>query len=213
MYSTPRTPEATANLTAMIARAERRRAMLEELADVSMALSKEIAVRMIDGPYYPEPRHEPGRAFAVVSRAVRLTVALEAKVDRQIFAMCNGEVPAEPETARARSPADRSSPDDRSTDFGRRGSESESLVESEHEVLPSPEARREDSRRPAASPVGDVGEAEISGEICEDDNPDHFAVPPPRSRPDGGSRPPHFGGGRDLEQSVASGCADPPRRE
>lgn len=78
---------------AVIARAERRRAMLEHLAEVGTALADEIAKRFIDGPYYPEPRNDPGRSFAAVSRAVRLTLALEGKLDEQIVALRNGSAP------------------------------------------------------------------------------------------------------------------------
>ena len=78
------------HLAAAIARAERRRAMLERLATIGMALAEEIGERNVKAPYHPEPRHDPGRAFAAVSRAVRLTLALEARMDADILAMRNG---------------------------------------------------------------------------------------------------------------------------
>ncbi len=64
--------------------------MLERLSVLGMVIAEEITQRMVDSPYHPEPVHEPGRAFAQVSRAVRLTVALEAKVGAEIIALRNG---------------------------------------------------------------------------------------------------------------------------
>ena len=91
---------------AAVARAEQGLAMLDELAVVGMAMSKEIAVRYIDGPYYPEPKHDPAKQFAASSRAVRLTVALQGKVDTLLLAFCNVE-PLPIETAgRAREQTD-----------------------------------------------------------------------------------------------------------
>ena len=81
------------NLTAAIARAERLRGMLERLAEIGMAMAEDIAERQLSAPYHPEPRHEPGRTFANVSRAVRLTAALVLRLDGDILAMCNGELP------------------------------------------------------------------------------------------------------------------------
>ncbi len=205
---------------AMIARAACRRETLEELTRVGMALSKEIAIRMIDGPYHPELRHDPGRSFAAVSRAVRLTLVLEAKVDRQILALCNGDVaPAETSTStRAVSNAGTQT-------FARRVSDRESLVESERadpqevtDVPPSPSwggSSREATgvgkcgspatfRDDLGSPTPDFASLRLDpphfggGRLVHegDDIPGDLAVPPPRSRPDSGSRPLHFGGGR-----------------
>ena len=134
MSSTPLTPKAASHLTAMIARAERRRATLEALAEAGAALAKEIAVRMIDGPYHPEPRNDPGRSFAAVSRSVRLTLVLEARVDEKIFALCNGDLPVAPAApARPTNAAGTAGPcpDDETLDLGPRDSNRECLVESE----------------------------------------------------------------------------------
>jgi len=200
----------------MITRAERRRATLEELANVGMALSKEIAIRMLDGPYHPELRHDPGHSFAATARSVRLTLTLEAKVDYSILALCDSRVDiidtpkAQPATEPRRAVASaHSEPEidhERLTDYERPDLPG---------APPSPEVGKKDSRRPAASRVGGRREAGSPGELGDDeagelrtnDNPERGAFLPPRSRPDGGSRPPHFGGGR----SVTS--ADPPYLE
>jgi hypothetical protein len=85
------------HVAAAIARAERRREMLERLSDLGMQLAQDIAGRAAQAPRpsaedgHPEPRHEPGRAFAAVSRAVRFTLALEAKIDREIHALMRGD--------------------------------------------------------------------------------------------------------------------------
>ena len=81
------------NLAGAVARAERLRDMLERLAEVGMAMAEEIAERHLSSPHHSEPRHEPGRAFASVSRAVRLTAALVLRLDADIVAMCKGELP------------------------------------------------------------------------------------------------------------------------
>jgi hypothetical protein len=73
-----------------LAGAERRRAVLQRLTEIGMALAEEIADRNVHAPLHPEPRHEMGRAFASVSRAVRLTVVLEGRIEAEIFAIRNG---------------------------------------------------------------------------------------------------------------------------
>ncbi len=65
--------------------------MLERLSEIGMALSEEILTRTVGAPYHPEARHDAGRSFAAVSRAVRLTLAFEARIDAEILAMCNGK--------------------------------------------------------------------------------------------------------------------------
>jgi hypothetical protein len=93
--NSPDTPAAASdpNLPAAIARAERLRGMLERLAELGMAMAEDIAERQLSAPCQSEPRHEPGRSFADVSRAVRLTAALVLRLDADIIAMCNGEAP------------------------------------------------------------------------------------------------------------------------
>ena len=76
-----------------LAWAERRRALLEELADIGMALAREIAARTVQASLHPEPRHDPNRSYAAVSRAVRLTLRLEARVEADIIALRKGEAP------------------------------------------------------------------------------------------------------------------------
>ena len=86
------TPEPDPRLAIALARAERRREMLERLAEMGMALAAEINARFIEGPHRADPRPEPSRAFAAVSRAVRLTLILEAKVEKQILAWRKGDL-------------------------------------------------------------------------------------------------------------------------
>ena len=79
-----------------IARAEQRLAMLRELAELGMALTRELTRRAMAAPEAPEaapdatpasrhpPRHDPADSFARLSRAVRLTLALEATVEDRL---------------------------------------------------------------------------------------------------------------------------------
>ena len=85
----------TSRVAAAIARADVGLAMLSRLAELGMRLSEEIVERAASAPYHPETRHEPGRAFANVSRSVRLTLTLQARIDRAVIAMCNGKFAAE----------------------------------------------------------------------------------------------------------------------
>ncbi len=59
---------------------------------MGMALAREINQRFIEGPHRPEPRPDPSRAFAAVSRAVRLTLILEARTEKQILAWRKGDL-------------------------------------------------------------------------------------------------------------------------
>ena len=77
--------------TAAIASAEESLAMLRRLASLGMCLAEDICERAIGSPYHPEIKHEPGRSFATVSRAVRLTLVLKAKVEASLIALRNGE--------------------------------------------------------------------------------------------------------------------------
>jgi hypothetical protein len=73
--------------------------MLERLSNLGMQLAQDIAERAVQAPGAdptPEPRHDPGRAFAAVSRAVRFSLALEAKIDQQILALLHGDAVAAP---------------------------------------------------------------------------------------------------------------------
>jgi hypothetical protein len=221
------TPKAAAHLEALIARAERRGVILEDLVEVCVTLSKKLARDMMDGPFHPESRHDTARAFDVATRSLRLTMAMEARVDAQLFALHNGELPAAPARRKEAGgtpavqdgavgrPSDREAPD-----VERRECDRESLVEREFEILrvsgdvdadieairaapnlppPSPEVGRADSRLQGGSRAGG-GRADGSlGQVSDGDNPEHPDFPPPGSGLKARVRPPHFGGGRDGE--------------
>ena len=87
------------HVAAAIARAEARRAVLERLVEVGMELVEEIRERHVQAPLHPEPRHDPARAFAQVSRAVRLTLAFAGRIDAEILAMRKGDVVSPPKRA------------------------------------------------------------------------------------------------------------------
>ena len=78
-----------------VASAELRLAMLRRLAAIGMRMAEEIGTRMIESPYHPEPRHEPGRAFATLSRGIRLTLVLQTRVEREIIALRKDDAPPE----------------------------------------------------------------------------------------------------------------------
>lgn len=96
MIAQPTQSSGSPALDGCIARAEHRRGKLERLSDIGMELAEEIRDRNVKAEYHPEPRHDPSRAFASVSRAVRLTVMLEGRIDIDILAMCRGEAPLDP---------------------------------------------------------------------------------------------------------------------
>ena len=89
-----------------IARAERRLRLLEELAEIGMDLARDLRR---EAPAAAEPeeaaaaqtpaRGDPAAAFARLSRAIRLTLALEARTDEQLKALRAG-VAAECEARR-----------------------------------------------------------------------------------------------------------------
>jgi len=85
-----------------VARAERRLALLEEMAEIGMNLLRGLSA--------DEDSEKAVEAFAKVSRAVRLTLALEARTDRELAeliaapkagwtATADGPVGADPETS------------------------------------------------------------------------------------------------------------------
>jgi len=99
---------------ARIARAEQRLAMLRELAEIGMALTRELARRELEGapeaaadpnPTAPKPApktvsvpgRDPADAFARLSRAVRLTLVLEAKAEDELDALRDGGTDGEDE--------------------------------------------------------------------------------------------------------------------
>jgi hypothetical protein len=114
----PATPTDPADLdAALIADAATRLSILRRLGDLGMRLAEEIVERAVNSPYHPEPRHEPGRAFAAISRAVRLTLALQVNMEDRLVALRKGETPTagRPGRARVGRPAD-ATRDDRPDD-------------------------------------------------------------------------------------------------
>ena len=187
------TAAAADHLEVMVTRAERRRMSLENIARGGEALAKEIVVRFIEGPYHPEPRHEPGRAFANVSRSVRLTLTLEAKTDEKIFAMLNRDVSAfDPMPSRAandtRADGAARRPDDAPMSADRPDAESERLVDVERPDTPTRSACRATVERIAAEPN-------------RSENREFASLRPPS--------PDHPPGSRLSEPPIASG-RDPP---
>jgi hypothetical protein len=91
-FSDPEDP----HVAAAIARAERRLAMLERLSEIGMNLVEQIGAHAAAAMAAANEDRggDPGRAYAVVSRAVRMTLALEARFESQILAMRRGELPA-----------------------------------------------------------------------------------------------------------------------
>jgi hypothetical protein len=97
-----------------IARAEQRLAMLRELSDLGMAMTRRLARRALETPdpaadpaapaeaaggapsarpapsAAPGPRHDPADSFAKLSRAIRLTVAQETRTDDDLAALRAG---------------------------------------------------------------------------------------------------------------------------
>lgn len=84
------------HVAAAIARAEQRRARLERLSEIGMALAEQVGAHAAAAmaAVNEEAGGDPARAFATVSRAVRMTLALEARFDDQIMAMRRGQLPA-----------------------------------------------------------------------------------------------------------------------
>ena len=91
----------TLETTAATTRAERRRAMLERLAEIGMHLAEQVGAHAAASmaAVNEEKGGDPTRAFATVSRCIRLTLAMEARVDRQILALRKGIAPATIETS------------------------------------------------------------------------------------------------------------------
>jgi hypothetical protein len=89
-----------------VLRAERRLRLLEELSEIGMALARglrdQAQAEVIDGDAAAPRRRDPADAFARLSRAVRLTLALEAKTDQALKDLRAGVAPArEEQRARA----------------------------------------------------------------------------------------------------------------
>jgi len=105
-----------------IARAEERLAMLREMAEVGMALLRDLPCRSLETQETPEaapdadatskptpkptptPRHDPTDSFARLTRAIRLTFALEAVVEDRLDALRAGKLDPAPASARPAAP-------------------------------------------------------------------------------------------------------------
>ncbi len=74
---------------AAIARAEERRAVLERLTQLGMTMAEALTQQAASPD---DPRPDPGPTFAKVARAVRMSVALETKLDELILALRNGGI-------------------------------------------------------------------------------------------------------------------------
>ena len=200
-----------AHLDALIARAERRLVILADLAEVGMAVVREIARRMVHGPDRSGPRFDPARAFAAASRAVRLTIALEAKVDEQLLAFRKGIIPAEllPPVESGKTPevSDANAecrPNDEETHRDRRESDPERLVERDRFDLT-------DFRASVEAIHAGLGLQPDPTLWSNDDLPPSPEVGRADSRLQGGSR---VGDRRDATASgPSSDDADPPHRD
>ena len=87
-------PPAPDPVVVAITHAQRRLAMLRRLADLGMRLVEELTERAIAASGQPEPRHDPGQSFARASRAVRLTLALEARFEQDLANLRAGGAPS-----------------------------------------------------------------------------------------------------------------------
>ena len=68
-----------------VVRAERRLRLLEELSEIGMELARALKPRDEDDEIVDKtPWKDPAAAFAPLSRAIRLTLALEAKTDQEL---------------------------------------------------------------------------------------------------------------------------------
>ena len=90
------------HVAATIARAEQRRGKLERLSDIGMNLAEQVGAHAAAAmaAVNEDRAGDPARAFATVSRAVRMTLALEARFDDHILALRRGQLPA-PRAARS----------------------------------------------------------------------------------------------------------------
>jgi hypothetical protein len=93
----PHDPAAPANDDApdpAVARAERRLRLLEEMAEIGMKLLRALEPGVAEAPSEKSPgkTRDPADAFASLSRAVRLTLLLEAKTDEELRDLKEGIV-------------------------------------------------------------------------------------------------------------------------
>jgi hypothetical protein len=108
----PQESDLSEALDRRIIHAEQRLEVLRELTELGMALARDLTRRALAAPEAPAaeaapaPRRDPADAFARLSRAIRLTVALEEKSEDQLIALRAGgmapvaESPAVSEHAR-----------------------------------------------------------------------------------------------------------------
>ncbi|HWE99745.1 MAG TPA: hypothetical protein VG248_08115 [Caulobacteraceae bacterium] len=84
------------HFAAAVARAEARLVLLDELAELGMTIARELALRV---RHDVNPKQEPAGPFEKVSHAIRLTLALQAKIEEQILALRNQKRRAAPPPA------------------------------------------------------------------------------------------------------------------
>jgi hypothetical protein len=75
---------------AAMARAERRLAILAELTELGMDLVRDLGRQASAPPDTTAPPREPAEPFARLSRAIRLTLTLEARMDSELAALRAG---------------------------------------------------------------------------------------------------------------------------
>jgi hypothetical protein len=164
-----------------IARTEERLAMLRELSELGMALTRNLARRALERPAPPEPpasapsasaasatppaappaaaspRHDPADSFAKLSRAVRLTVALETRTDDDLASLRAGG------TGRAaHGPLDRP---DREAGDGPDAEEAEDLADDIDDLAHEPPPR--DHGSPRRNRIRDLVFDAINAEITD----------------------------------------------
>ena len=105
--STPDEPATTGEaLDLSIARAERRLRLLEELSEIGMELARALKPGAeADKTAGEAPAKDPAAVFAPLSRAIRLTLALEARTDQELRDLKAG-VSRAPQHARAQARED-----------------------------------------------------------------------------------------------------------
>ncbi len=83
-------PPTAALVAEAIARIEERRDALDRLADQGMAMAERLAAGEHVEIAGRKPFSDPARAFAVISRAVRLCLALASRLDEELIALLRG---------------------------------------------------------------------------------------------------------------------------
>ena len=86
----PVAPPAPALVADAIARIEERRDALDRLAAKGMEMVERLAAGEVVEIAGRKPFADPARAFAVISRAVRLCLALASRLDEEIIALLRG---------------------------------------------------------------------------------------------------------------------------